>query len=486
MHTRAEAATMRCSLTRVAPLALFLVAMVACSPGDIVGSGDLPGNILDPAAAKTPAGALAAYHGALVQLSLAFAGDETKFGGDASYVATSGLLSDELQTGDLGAPVGTSSSTELVDARTLPEYTDPSFEPAINYRPTYSALQAVRGQAREAMGLLAAYAPDSPQALRGQLYAVQAYSEVMLSELFCSGIPLSTVDYDGNYTLKPGATTDEVLQHAIVLFDSALALTADSERVMNLEHVGRARALLDLGRFADAAQEVGGIGTDFRYAEVYSDQFATASQYGSLGYISPGFAWFGSVSDREGNTGLSYVSSGDPRTLATPSGGTNHYGNTLLYPNKLSQNGEGIVVLADGIEARLIEAEASLQTQNSSWLSTLNTLRTSCTDAESCPTPAPPGTGGVSGLPPLTDPVNSDARVDLLFQERAMWLFLTGHRQGDLRRLIRQYGRTPSDVYPSGSYRGGSGVYGSDITAPIPASERAFNPQFTGCKNRGA
>ena len=45
------------------------------------------------------------------------------------------------------------------------------------------------------------------------------------------------------------------------------------------------------------------------------------------------------------------------------------------------------------------------------------------------------------GLDPLPTPGNRDAAVDQLFSERAFWLFATGHRLGDMRRLIRQYGR---------------------------------------------
>jgi len=75
--------------------------------------------------------------------------------------------------------------------------------------------------------------------------------------------------------------------------------------------------------------------------------------------------------------------------------------------------------------------------------------------------------------------------VDLLFRERAFWLFLTGHRQGDLRRLIRQYGRSQSDVYPIGLYLNTAFSFGSDVTMPIPGSEFA-NPLYTGCISRGA
>ena len=79
-------------------------------------------------------------------------------------------------------------------------------------------------------------------------------------------------------------------------------------------------------------------------------------------------------------------------------------------------------ILTTGAEARLIEAEAALASGDvATWLGKLNTLRATAI------TPA---------MSPLTDPGSTDARVDLLFRERAFWLFLTGHRFGDLRRLM--------------------------------------------------
>jgi hypothetical protein len=104
------------------------------------------------------------------------------------------------------------------------------------------------------------------------------------------------------------------------------------------------------------------------------------------------------------------------------------------------------------------------------------------------PCTAPAGTGGVAGLPLLIDPGNSTGdtvRINLVLQERAYWLFLTAHRQGDLRRLVRNYGRSPNAVYPTGVYFGGYGNYGNDITMPIPGAER-INPHFHGCLDRGA
>ncbi|HEX6537315.1 MAG TPA: hypothetical protein VF041_22225, partial [Gemmatimonadaceae bacterium] len=170
------------------------------------------------------------------------------------------------------------------------------------------------------------------------------------------------------------------------------------------------------------------------------------------------------------------------------------YGHPRWRPEGLLEDGSGSVVLASGIEARLIQAEAALQAGGADWLAMLNALRTDGT-FDTQPDPADStktdtlwhaGTGGVAGLGPLIDPGSPDGRVSLLFQERAYWLYLTGHRQGDLRRLVRVYGRQQQYVYPEGGYPGAYNTYGTDVTAPIPGEERISNPLFTGCRSRGA
>jgi hypothetical protein len=134
------------------------------------------------------------------------------------------------------------------------------------------------------------------------------------------------------------------------------------------------------------------------------------------------------------------------------------------------------VTAASGIEARLIEAEAQLQAGDATGsLATLNTLRLA---------PGNPGSGGVSGLAPLADAGTPDARVNQLFKERAYWLWLTAHRLGDLRRLVRQYQRPSESVFPTGAYVKG-GLYGADVNFPVPFDEQN-NPKFTGCLDRGA
>jgi hypothetical protein len=102
-----------------------------------------------------------------------------------------------------------------------------------------------------------------------------------------------------------------------------------------------------------------------------------------------------------------------------------------------------------------------------------------------------------SALAALPDPGTDSGRVSLMFRERAFWLFGTGTRLGDLRRLIRQYGRDQSTVFPTGPYAPAHQSqlptpipnYGTDVnlTLPTAAGLAAYlgvpmtNPNYKGC-----
>jgi len=90
------------------------------------------------------------------------------------------------------------------------------------------------------------------------------------------------------------------------------------------------------------------------------------------------------------------------------------------------------------------------------------------------------------GLADLAEPATQAEGVDLLFAERAFWMFATGHRLGDMRRLVRPlplgYGRPVDSVFPTGIYIKG-GAYGGDVNLPIPIEERN-NPNSAGCLDR--
>lgn len=541
-------------------LACSVVGSLACR--DLVGNATLPAGTQGPDTYNTPSGAIGMYQGVKVKLRNALAGS-------SGFLITSGVLTDELTEIALGTgPLSIGAQGGQLDERIQPEKINSD-----NNSEMYDNLQKVRGGAAQAIGLLATYAPKTSPALRGEMYALAGYSELLLAELYCSGVPLSTLDFHGDFTYQPSSTETQVYQHAITLFDSALAISSDSPSVIAFARVAKGRALLDLGAYAQAAQAVTAVPDAFQFQDTLLIDLSPSSDTTFFGYT---------VANREGQNGLPFSSQNDPRAKVVATT-VNLFGLPLFVPAKYPRGTRSPLILASGIEARLIEAEAALNAGDARWLTILNTLRTNgagtavppdtiidtlgvtgCNANQICGGNGPEGstpifgqpaggfpgytpvsgdtilnahtitapdggniqdycynyswyvpcysgdtmvvltyvrpastqwnagTGGVAGLAPLTDPgtglsgtAATNVRIDLLFRERAFWMFLTGHRQGDLRRLVRNYGRPQTTVYPTGPYYGGNGVYGDDVTIPIPGNERS-NPRFHGCLDRGA
>jgi hypothetical protein len=443
----------------------------------LAGTQALPAGISNPNTYNTPAGALALYNGVIsaFQMHTDTAGSMDA-GVFVNFVLSSGLLTDELQSGNLGgnqldySAVGVTSAAQ-VDVRQLPEGVGVTLTDG-----AYSDLQGLRNSAGIASDALAAYDTLHSPALRGMMYALQGYSEIFLADLFCAGVPLSTLDYHGDFTQHAGSTTPELYQAAVAKFDTALTLSRDSARILDLARVGKGRALLNLGQYAAAAAAVDSVPPDYAYQFVIN----WAGSSSDVLFVDNGSSGSGKTAvDSEGNTGLPYLSSHDPRSAAS-SRGTNLYHVPQYIPNKYGGATPGLypITVASGIEARLIQAEAAyhgVATGTGSWLDQLNALRQ---------------TAIAPALPALTDPGTDSARVAMIFRERALWLYVTGHRQGDLRRLIRQYptvAPSADAVYPTGVYPlfGALSRYGTDVTAPIPTAEH-INPLFTGCLSRGA
>jgi hypothetical protein len=476
---------------------LFCSGSVLCGSlsacGDLVGNPELPAGTEDPSAYNTPDGARQQTAAATLMLQREL----------AAYARVSGLLTDELTK----LP---STTENAMDVRELPEGgTGPLVSPA---NIDYTFLQKLRGQVRQARGLVAHYAPDMSPAVQGQLLAYEAYADILLADLFCSGVPLSTLDFEKDFTYRAGSPTAEIYQQAITLLDSALPLVVDSADLQTFVRVSKGRALLAMGQYEQAAAAVAEVPDGATYAMNVS--FGT-----TLTDLT--------VADGEGQNGLYYITSSDPRTashrltfligsLRVTTNYPDKYRGRSIVNDTISNNAalqdSVSFVLASAIEARLIQAEAALQRGDiTAWLQILNTLRTTGTytgidttfQIDTTGTDAGTeidtsivridtmwvaGTGGVAGLGPLSDPGAAAARVDTMFAERAAWLFVTGHREGDLRRMIRQYDRDQSTVYPTGTYNSGSsttGLYGNDVNAPIPPDER-INPLFHGCLNRDA
>lgn len=454
-------------------LAAVLLGSVACSPSSLVDVQS-PSTVVDPSTVNTVTGAIALRTAVLTQLMYT----ETATYGDG-VIGASGALTDELNC------VGCSSPE--IDVR---QPTDGQ---------VYSNIHAVRIKAqiaREALLAYAADAPSAPRAWQGELYAVEGYMVLWLAELYCTGVPLTSVPLQGTPVPTRGFTTQELFTRASALFDSAAVLGQDSAAYVNLARVGKGRALLGLGAFAAADSAVAAVPTDFVY-KIRSDSSGTTLGYNQFPVLIS--AYYYRALDHEGDNGL--VWSTDPRTGVVPWPGE---GDDFGVPAKYNVTAGGVlnpttytwgvpVRLADGLEARLIQAEAALARGDASWLTTLNTLRGTCVGTTSC---APvPGLTSTS-LSPLTDPGTDTGRVSLVMQERAMWLYLTGHREGDLRRLVTLYHRDPGTLWPTGVYSSpyfpdlGAGgnyydgtPYGTAAVFPVPATEQANNPLYSGCYN---
>jgi starch-binding outer membrane protein, SusD/RagB family len=307
----------------------------------------------------------------------------------------------------------------------------------------------------------------APVARIGQMFAVKGLIEMLIGETACNGAPLSELkDYTTFEPIIGGPiSSDSMLRRALFDFDSALTMVADSARILNYVRLGRGRTLLDLGRFADAAAAVAAVPTSY----VYNVEVTTATGGVSNSVWNSNNGRSFTISNREGGNGLDYITANDPRVPTRLIGkGTDFLTDVYLFTNYTSLTSP--IVFSSGLEARLIEAEAALnanhddtRTTGTGWLGILNAVRAQNTPA----------------LPALADPGSFNARVDLLFRERAFWMFATGHRFGDMRRLLKQYGRTQSTVWPTGTYKGGVS-YGNDVVFTLGSSELA-NPNVSKC-----
>ena len=305
---------------------------------------------------------------------------------------------------------------------------------------------------------------DPGNAGHSQALSLTGFAEVFLAETYCSGVPFTSLNDDGSLANNDPLTTEQALAIAVAHFDSAITIaqTAGDTDLESLARVGKARALMDLGRgnFSDAAAAVSTVPTDFEYVIHHSANTGRENN-GQWEFIWNEGRW--GQSDVEGTNGLDFRSADDPRTPFTDLGRGFATNTRLFGPDKYSDRANP-TVLASGIEARLIEAEAALDAgQPGIWLDDLNALRS----------------GSGLGLAALADPGTPDARVNLMFRERAFWMYATGHRLGDLRRLSRSverggYGRDAESVFPTGTYiyRGTpQGTYGPDVNFPIPIEE---------------
>lgn len=442
---------------RAAAIAALAVAASCSSATEVLEVKDP--DIVNPSDVQSVAGANAVRLGALARLNAATSGDESLF-------LLGGLLTDEWINGD------SFIARQEIDQRTITR--ENTFLTAAN-----RVLHRARLSAEQAVELLKTYNPTAPGWQSAEMYFVQAYAINLMAEHYCSGLIFSSV-VNGVEEYGSPVTTTAAFEKALALVDLGIPLvtgtTADDTRVRNALRVLRGRLLVNLNRHAEAVTAVSGVPSTFTYNMLHAAT-ATSNQIWNFNNLTRRY----SVSVNEGVNGLNFGSANDPRVPVCQGGDAacRAIGVTLATRDDLLRPiiiasawplRESPVAITNGVEARMIEAEGQLKAGNAAAaLATLNAARAT-----------------VTGLAPLADAGTPEARLDQLFRERAFWFFGRGYRTGDMRRLIRQYGRPASAVFPTGAWHKG-GNYGVDVNFPIPQAEQN-NPNAGGasCLDRNA
>jgi hypothetical protein len=441
---------------------LLTLPLAACDIDSLLDVDDPA--VATPASLNDPAVLDVLVRGAVGDFQVAWNGSSLR----DTYVSVTGLFTDELHTSD------TFTTREDTDQRTINPLNN-------NTDLIFRDLQRARRSAQDAANSVIQLAGEDDERL-GVLYALQGYSIIGLAEAFCGNVPLSNFVND-EFETTPGFTTNQLLTEAINRFNQALAAAAEGSDDYYLAAVGKARAQLGLKNYAGAAQTIADadIPLEWSFQLEYSEN--TSRQENDLWNLNISNSRY-SMSNSEAGEGLPYRTAKDLRAPWVFSGINGFDGVTpLYYQLRYFERGSNLP-LATGAEAQLIIAEAQLNgAYPGDYIATLNELRENALDLmieyfENFDDLIPDlqALGFPLTLAPLTDPGDMAADVDLLFRERGFWLQLTGHRLGDLRRLVRNYERPQTSVFPSGAFFKGDN-YGAQVAFPIPFDEQN-NPDY--------
>jgi len=405
---------------RLIVLTGFALPLTACED-ELLNYTD-PDIITEAASAE---GAIALKNGTIQRFTTWTIGAEQA---DALF-AFAGLVTDEMISGDTFEQRNTADQRDINATN--------SFLTPLNL-----GLNQVRTQGRLAINSLRQYVTN-PNVDVGLMFALTAFTETLQGENYCNGLVFSNI-VDGAEVYGDPVTVDSAFKLAVASADSALAAAGSDAKVGNLARITKGRALLNLGRYSDAAAAVASVPTSYKWEVSFSANTFDNTIWGLMN-SSRRYT----IAEKEGGNGLPWRTANDPRLPVVNGNRTSFDSQTpWWYQNKWDRF--GTIVLVSGVEARLIEAEAALKAgQPATWLAKHNEARAT-----------------VTGLGAMTDPGTETARVDKHFYERGFWFWGLGHRLGDLRRMVRQYGRAADAVFPSGAFHKG-GNYGTTYNLPV-------------------
>ena len=413
--------------------------------------------------------------------SIAYTGDHPDgSGGTEGVIMYGGLLADEWINSE------TFPTRIEVDARTI-QVTNADVD--LWFRRMHQA----RNTAEKAAAQYAQFAPTDPG--HAEVLNLAGMTYIFFAETWCSGVPVSHLNANGSITYGTPQTTHQMLDTAIARFNAALATTTDPDMIA-FATVEKARAVLDSGGFAAAGALAAGVPTSFSLVQEHSEN-TDRENNGVYNGNFPDQRY--AVADSEGVNGFPFRSVHDPRTRWFDPGFTGFDNSTELWTQQRYGSRKTSITVVTGVEARLIQAEAALQAGDTlaggQFLAQLNDPRVNTANRTYFdPSPFNPADTTTAPIGPMAALTTADitaagGAVNLLFAERARWLWLTAHRLGDLRRLVRPvaqggYGRVANAVFPTGPYfKVNFANYGIDVNFPIPITEKQ-NPNFSACLDR--
>jgi hypothetical protein len=418
-------------LTRAASLTVLVGALAACdSLLEVDTPSRVPADLLE-----NPANAELLVNSAIADFDCAF----------GTYVVLGGLIGEELMD-------ATQTADRFPYDRRDHQSSDRRY--AVNDCEdlgVYTPLNTARASADNVLNFLQNVWTDEEVEERVSLLATAAtyagYSLVLLGEGFCSGV-ISTFDENRDIVFGQELTPTQLLEAAVERFTTAIGAADESGNIgmLSLARLGRARALLGLGRFAEAQADAELIPSGFVALSTASS--ATPRRANRV------FAQNNLIAQNT-SVGEPYRSLNDPRVPVVDINETAAGTGIEIWVQTKYEEVSDPIPLATFDEAQLIIAEAELEGGDlPAALGIVNTYR---------------ARGNQTALPGGS---TAQQIRDALIDQRRRELFLEGHHLGDIIR----YDLTLSP--PAGTAYHGSGQYGNQKCLPLPDVERQNNPNL--------
>lgn len=278
-------------------------------------------------------------------------------------------------------------------------------------------------------------------------YMNSGFSFVLLAEHFCQGA----------FLVGPPLTPAQVLDTAINRFTSAAMVgaaaatagVAEGTKVVNASNVGLARAHLQKAEYTSAATAAALVDPAFVYNAVTTADPNNRSLANGVFFFDQNALVV--VPD-------AFRTLNDPR-VPWQDAGRGAQDTQLQYYHQLKYAGFATPIrIASGLEARYIEAEAELQTGDSTAALALIAARRSA-----------------NGQPAFTGTTRAEILAELLDQ-RAREFWLEAKHVGDMNRhpTVTPY----LGVSGTPFYKPAQGNYGAATCLPVPQAEVDANPNF--------